>query len=126
MPGDGKSPGFSTARCFSTARTRAIPGIGRSSRSGVRLIELARWHPVALVASGHLHKAHDFRNQGTRYVWALPPAFSSGTEPAGYPATVSTTRSRSAEQIGYRDLWFVPNAWAMTPSGMREGPRVRG
>ena len=31
--GDGKSPGFSTARSFSTARMRAIPGIGRSSRS---------------------------------------------------------------------------------------------
>jgi hypothetical protein len=30
------------------------------------------------------------------------------------------------EQIGYRDLWFVPDVWAMTPSGMREGPRVRG
>jgi hypothetical protein len=30
------------------------------------------------------------------------------------------------EQIGYRDLWFVPDVWAMTPSGMREGLRVRG
>src|SRR6266404_1911157 len=78
MPGDGKSPGFSTARCFSTARTRAIPGIGRSSRSGVRLIELARWHRVALVASGHLHKAHDFRNEGTRYIWAPASSFLVG------------------------------------------------
>jgi 3',5'-cyclic AMP phosphodiesterase CpdA len=40
-----------------------------------RLLELARRHPVALVASGHLHKAYDFRNQGTRYIWAPASSF---------------------------------------------------
>ena len=34
-PADGKSPGFSTARCFSRARTRMIPDTGRSSCSHV-------------------------------------------------------------------------------------------
>ena len=43
-----------------------------------RLIELARRHPVALVASGHLHKAHDFRNEGTRYIWAPASSFLVG------------------------------------------------
>jgi hypothetical protein len=43
-----------------------------------RLIELARRHHVALVASGHLHKAYDFRNQGTRYIWAPASSFLVG------------------------------------------------
>ena len=43
-----------------------------------RLIELARRHPVALVASGHLHKAHDFRYDGTRYIWAPASSFLVG------------------------------------------------
>src|SRR5262249_45497438 len=33
---------------------------------------------VALVASGHLHKAHDFRHDGTRYIWAPSSAFLVG------------------------------------------------
>jgi 3',5'-cyclic AMP phosphodiesterase CpdA len=43
-----------------------------------RLIELTRRHPVALVASGHVHKAHDFRNEGTRYIWAPASSFLVG------------------------------------------------
>ena len=43
-----------------------------------RLIELVRRHPVGLVASGHLHKAHDFRYHGTRYIWAPSSAFLLG------------------------------------------------
>ncbi len=43
-----------------------------------RLIELARWHRVALVASGHLHKAYDFLNEGTRYIWAPASSFLVG------------------------------------------------
>ena len=35
-------------------------------------------HSVALVASGHLHKAHDFLRDGTRYIWAPSPAFLVG------------------------------------------------
>jgi len=43
-----------------------------------RLIELARRHPVALVASGHLHKAYDFLNEGTRYIWAPASSYLVG------------------------------------------------
>jgi 3',5'-cyclic AMP phosphodiesterase CpdA len=43
-----------------------------------RLIELVRRHSVALVASGHLHKAHDFRYEGTRYIWAPASSFLVG------------------------------------------------
>ena len=35
-------------------------------------------HSVALVASGHLHKAHDFLRDGTRYIWAPSSAFLVG------------------------------------------------
>jgi len=42
------------------------------------LIERMRRHSVALVASGHLHKAHDFRRDGTRYIWAPSSAFLVG------------------------------------------------
>ena len=37
-----------------------------------------RRHSVRLVASGHLHKAHDFLNAGTRYIWAPATAFLVG------------------------------------------------
>jgi 3',5'-cyclic AMP phosphodiesterase CpdA len=43
-----------------------------------RLLELVRRHEVALVASGHLHKAHDFVLDGTRYVWGPSSAFLGG------------------------------------------------
>jgi 3',5'-cyclic AMP phosphodiesterase CpdA len=43
-----------------------------------RLIELIRRHSVAFVASGHLHKTHDFLNDGTRYIWAPSSAFLVG------------------------------------------------
>jgi 3',5'-cyclic AMP phosphodiesterase CpdA len=43
-----------------------------------RLFELMRRHPVSLVASGHLHKAHDFRRDGTRWVWAPASSFLVG------------------------------------------------
>jgi len=43
-----------------------------------RLIELVRRHSIALVASGHLHRAHDFRQDGTRYLWAPASAFLVG------------------------------------------------
>jgi len=45
-------------------------------RSG--LMELLRRHSVTLVASGHLHKAHDFRQDATRYIWAPSSAFLVG------------------------------------------------
>ncbi len=43
-----------------------------------RLIELVQRHSVALVASGHLHKAHDFLHGGTRYIWSPASAFLVG------------------------------------------------
>jgi 3',5'-cyclic AMP phosphodiesterase CpdA len=43
-----------------------------------RLLDLIKFHAVALVASGHLHKAHDFWYNGTRYIWAPSSAFLVG------------------------------------------------
>jgi 3',5'-cyclic AMP phosphodiesterase CpdA len=43
-----------------------------------RLMELVRRHSVALVASGHLHKARDFVFGGTRCIWAPSSAFLVG------------------------------------------------
>jgi 3',5'-cyclic AMP phosphodiesterase CpdA len=45
-----------------------------------RLLELIKRHSVAVVASGHLHKAHDFFRDGTRYIWAPSTAFLVGPE----------------------------------------------
>ncbi len=42
------------------------------------LLALVRRHRVALVASGHLHKARDFSLDGTRYVWSPPSSFLVG------------------------------------------------
>jgi len=43
-----------------------------------RLMALVRRHRVALVASGHLHKARDFRREDTRYLWAPASSFLVG------------------------------------------------
>jgi 3',5'-cyclic AMP phosphodiesterase CpdA len=43
-----------------------------------RLIELVRRHSVTLVATGHLHKAHQTLRDGTRYVWAPASSFLVG------------------------------------------------
>ena len=45
-----------------------------------RLIELVRRHSVALVASGHLHKAYQTVRDRTRYVWAPASSFLVGPE----------------------------------------------
>lgn len=42
------------------------------------LMALARRHPVGLVASGHLHTAHEFVHDGTRYVWGPSAGFLGG------------------------------------------------
>jgi 3',5'-cyclic AMP phosphodiesterase CpdA len=44
-----------------------------------RLLALAESHRVALVASGHLHKAHDFRLGPIRYLWAPASSFLVGS-----------------------------------------------
>jgi transposase len=38
---------------------------------------MVRRYRVALVASSHLHKARDFRHEGTRYVWSPASSFLS-------------------------------------------------
>lgn len=43
-----------------------------------KLLELLEKYQVALVASGHLHKARDFVCDGTRYVWCPSSAFLCG------------------------------------------------
>jgi len=43
------------------------------------LMDLVRRHRVALVASGHLHKARDFDHDGTRYIWSPATSFLVGT-----------------------------------------------
>jgi alkaline phosphatase D len=45
-----------------------------------RLIGLVQRHPVTLVASGHLHKAHQTVRDGTRYVWGPAASFLVGPE----------------------------------------------
>jgi 3',5'-cyclic AMP phosphodiesterase CpdA len=45
-----------------------------------RLIELVRQYSVTLVASGHLHKAHQTVLDGTCYVWAPASSFLVGPE----------------------------------------------
>jgi 3',5'-cyclic AMP phosphodiesterase CpdA len=45
-----------------------------------RLIELVRQHSVALVASGHLHKAYQTVCDGTRYLWCPASSFLVGPE----------------------------------------------
>jgi 3',5'-cyclic AMP phosphodiesterase CpdA len=44
------------------------------------LIELVRRHSVALVASGHLHKAYRSVCDGTRYLWCPASSFLVGPE----------------------------------------------
>ena len=51
----------------------------------LRLIELVRRNSVGLVASGHLHKAHHFRRDGTRYIWAPASAFLVGPKIVAEP-----------------------------------------
>jgi 3',5'-cyclic AMP phosphodiesterase CpdA len=43
-----------------------------------QLLDLIKRGPVAVVASGHLHRAHDFWCDGTRYIWAPSTAFLVG------------------------------------------------
>jgi 3',5'-cyclic AMP phosphodiesterase CpdA len=50
-----------------------------------RLLALVERHRVALVASGHLHKAHDFRLGPTRYLWAPASSFLVGPSQAAMP-----------------------------------------
>lgn len=54
-----------------------------------RLLELVRKHAVAIVASGHLHRAHDLVLDGTRYIWGPSSGFVVG--PALQPGMAGAT-----------------------------------
>jgi 3',5'-cyclic AMP phosphodiesterase CpdA len=45
-----------------------------------RLLDLLRKYDVALVGSGHLHRAHDRTHQNTRYVWGPSSGFLVGPD----------------------------------------------
>lgn len=49
-------------------------------RPRARLLDLVRKNEVAFVASGHLHRAHDFSVEGTRYIWGPSSGFVVGPE----------------------------------------------
>ena len=67
------------------------------------LLALLRRYRVALVASGHLHKAHDFVRDGTRYVWAPSSAFLCG--PSVQPPMAGEKRLGAARyEIGGGDI----------------------
>ncbi len=42
------------------------------------LLDLLNRHHVSLVASGHLHKAHDSTLDGVRYIWCPATSFAVG------------------------------------------------
>jgi 3',5'-cyclic AMP phosphodiesterase CpdA len=48
-------------------------------------LELVKRYSVRLVASGHLHRAHDFWHEETRYIWAPASAFLVGPAVTGQP-----------------------------------------
>jgi 3',5'-cyclic AMP phosphodiesterase CpdA len=54
------------------------------------LLDLLARYRVALVASGHVHRAHDCHRDGTRYVWAPSSGFVVG--PAMQPAMAGESR----------------------------------
>jgi alkaline phosphatase D len=54
------------------------------------LLDLVAKHKVALVASGHVHRSHDRRLNGTRYVWAPSSGFVCG--PATQPPMPGESR----------------------------------
>ena len=71
------------------------------------LVERMQRHSVALVASGHLHKAHDFVRNGTRYIWGPSSAFLVGPRLKAPPmagehrlGAVSTTSRRVRSRQG--------------------------
>jgi len=71
------------------------------------LVERMQRHSVALVASGHPHKAHDFVRNGTRYIWGPSSAFLVGPRLKAPPmagehrlGAVSTTSRRVRSRQG--------------------------
>ena len=84
------------------------------------LLALVRRHRVALVASGHLHKARDFALEGTRYIWSpassclvgAPQPEMPGEKRLGavvYELDNATLTARIAEVRGLTQHWFPAN-----------------
>ena len=81
------------------------------------LLALVRRHRVALVASGHLHKARDFAFEGTRYIWSPASSFLIGAPQPEMPGEKrlggvvyeldnATLTARIAEVPGLTQHWF--------------------
>jgi len=68
------------------------------------LLSLARRHSVALVASGHLHRAHDFVRDGTRYIWAPSSAFLVGPVNKAPPMSGEEQLGAVLYEIGERSI----------------------
>ena len=72
---------------------------------------------MALVASGHLHKAHDFRRDGTRYLWGPASSFLVGKAQPPMPGEkrlgavlyefgITGLRAEISEVPGLTDHWI--------------------
>jgi len=81
------------------------------------LLALVRRHQVALVTSGHLHKARDFALESTRYIWSPASSFLVGAPQPEMPgekwlgAVVyeldnATLTARIAEVSGLTQHWW--------------------
>ena len=81
------------------------------------LLALVRRHRVALVASGHLHKARDFAFEGTRYIWSPASSFLIGAPQPEMPGEKrlgavlyeldnATLTARIAEVPGLTQHWW--------------------
>ena len=82
-----------------------------------RLMALAHRHQVALIASGHLHKAHDIQHDGTRYIWSPASSFLVGGNQPQMPGEKrlgaviydfhnSTFTAKIAEVPGLHQHWL--------------------
>ncbi len=56
----------------------ADAGLSVKPQPRARLLALVRHYRVRLVASGHLHKAHEVQSEQTRFVWAPASSFLIG------------------------------------------------
>ena len=110
--------GSCTGRYFLRIQAKATPGYWSvKPQPRGALLALVRRHRVALVASGHLHKARDFAFEGTRYIWSPASSFLIGAPQSEMPgekrlgAVVyelddATLMARIAEVPGLTQHWF--------------------
>jgi 3',5'-cyclic AMP phosphodiesterase CpdA len=91
------------------------------------MLELFDRHDVALVASGHIHRAHDMTHDARRYIWGAASSFLVGPEQAaGLPgearlgAVTYDFRGKEVTITGARvpglsDLWIDDVAHEVYP-----------